>query len=236
MSFCCSSFLNVSTAFVVSFLFSKIILDISASGSFGQKVLLAKHWHLSHFLVFHKSDFLYWQISLMTQLNIPTEEVDFKGRHEWFRCTKSYNSRLWWRKTEINRRFHCYKESVDLRFQLCVGLYGFLCFQPQRLLRRRFRSFLQLLFKRPGVKWDERLLRGELIVACLRRFRQGSSVIVWELSNWWPGGKKICTFAFPRNAPVAQRILCEVCLHIVAALQRQRGCFALCFSSCKGCF
>lgn len=90
------------------------------------------------------------------------------------------------------------------------------------------RSVLQLLVVGLGVKMDERLVRAGLIVASLRRFRQGSSVIVWELSKWWPGGKKICTFAFPRNAPVAQRILCEVWL-------RTRGSAAFVLTDFKPC-
>lgn len=61
-------------------------------------------------------------------------------------------------------------------------LYGFICRFERVTVRHCFRSLLQLLFKRPRVKkkggWDERLVRRELIVACLRRFRQGSSVIV----------------------------------------------------------
>lgn len=63
-------------------------------------------------------------------------------------------------------------------------------------------------FKKPGVKSDERLVRRKLMVSCLGCWQQGSSVIAEGYQTDDQAEKKICTFAFPRNAPVAYKTWC----------------------------
>ena len=96
-----------------------------------------------------------------------------------------------------------------------------------------FTSFLQLHLRWPPVKRSERLVKGGLIMDSFSLFRQGSSVLVWEPSYWWPGGKKKSA---PLHFPGMPQWLRESCVKCVSTvLQSTRDSDAFLFHAFKIC-